>query len=119
MLLWPPSYTLPPLLSSLLRIAQSIMNLPKALPREHYPILDQAVDNDQHDKVGEVEDILVAPDQSISYAIVGVGGFLGLGEHSVAIPFTQLKAAEGKFTLRGATKEALKTLPKFDYAKAK
>src|SRR5262245_16629486 len=36
MLLWPPSYTLPPLLSSLLRMAQSIMNRPKALPREHY-----------------------------------------------------------------------------------
>jgi hypothetical protein len=82
-------------------------------------ILDQAVYNDQHEKGGEVEDVIVAPDQSISYAIVGVGGFLGLGEHSVAIPFTQLKAAEGKFVLRGATKEALKALPKFAYAKAK
>src|SRR5262245_4666089 len=62
-------------------------------------ILDQAVYNDQNEKVGEVEDIIVAPDKSISYAIVGVGGFLGLGEHNVAIPFNQLKADEGKFTL--------------------
>jgi sporulation protein YlmC with PRC-barrel domain len=82
-------------------------------------ILDKAVYNDQNEKVGEVEDLIVAPDKSLSYAIVGVGGFLGLGEHYVAIPFTQLKADEGKFVLRGATKEALKALPKFDYAKAK
>jgi sporulation protein YlmC with PRC-barrel domain len=82
-------------------------------------ILDKSVYNDQNEKVGEVEDIIVAPDKSISYAIVGVGGFLGLGEHYVTIPFNQLKADEGKFMLRGATKEALKALPKFDYAKAK
>jgi sporulation protein YlmC with PRC-barrel domain len=82
-------------------------------------ILDQSVYNDQNEKVGEVEDIIIAPDKSISYAIVGVGGFLGLGEHSVAIPFRELKADAGKFVLRGATKEALKALPKFAYAKAK
>jgi hypothetical protein len=35
----------------------------------------------------------------------------------VAIPFTQLKASDGKFMLRGATKDALKALPAFDYAK--
>jgi sporulation protein YlmC with PRC-barrel domain len=82
-------------------------------------ILDKSVYNEQNEKVGEVEDIIVAPDKSISYAIVGVGGFLGLGEHYVTIPFNQLKADDGKFMLRGATKEALKALPKFDYAKAK
>jgi sporulation protein YlmC with PRC-barrel domain len=80
-------------------------------------ILDKSVYNDQNEKVGEVEDIIVAPDKSISYAILGVGGFLGLGEHYVTIPFNQLKAADGKFVLKGATKEALKALPKFDYAK--
>ena len=82
-------------------------------------ILDKSVYNEQNEKVGEVEDIIVAPDKAISYAIVGVGGFLGLGEHYVTIPFNQLKADDGKFILRGATKEALKALPKFDYAKAK
>src|SRR5713101_6803945 len=47
-------------------------------------ILDKTVYNEQNEKVGEVDDIIVAPDKSISYAIVGVGGFLGLGEHYVA-----------------------------------
>ena len=80
-------------------------------------VLDTDVYNDQNEKVGEVEDIIVAPNKSISYAIVGVGGFLGLGERSVAIPFRQLKAGDKKFVLAGATKEKLKALPKFEYAK--
>ena len=80
-------------------------------------ILDKSVYNEQDEKVGEVNDIIVAPDKSISYAILSVGGFLGLGEHYVAIPFNQFKAGDGKYVLRGATKDALKTIPAFDYAK--
>jgi hypothetical protein len=41
---------------------------------------------------------------------------LGLGEREIAIPFKQLKAGDGKFMLRGATKDALKGLPAFSYA---
>jgi sporulation protein YlmC with PRC-barrel domain len=80
-------------------------------------ILGKTVYNDQNDKVGEVDDIIVAPDKSISYAIISVGGFLGMGEHNVVIPFNQLKADADKFVLRGATREALKALPTFEYAK--
>jgi len=50
-------------------------------------ILDKPVYNDTNERVGEVDDIIIAPDKSLSYAIIGVGGFLGLGEHHVAIPF--------------------------------
>jgi sporulation protein YlmC with PRC-barrel domain len=80
-------------------------------------ILGRPVHNDQDEKVGQVDDIIVAPDKSISYAILGVGGFLGLGEHYVAIPFNQFKAGDGKFVLRGATKDVVKALPPFEYAK--
>lgn len=34
----------------------------------------------------------------------------------VAIPVTQIKDEGGKFVLPGATKEAIKALPKFEYA---
>jgi hypothetical protein len=46
--------------------------------------------------VGEVEDIIIAPDKSLSYPIIGVGGFLGLGRHDVAIPVEQFKNGDGK-----------------------
>jgi sporulation protein YlmC with PRC-barrel domain len=80
-------------------------------------ILGKPVHNDQDEKVGEVDDIIVAPDKSISYAILSVGGFLGLGKHYVAIPFNQFKAGDDKFVLRGATQDVVKALPPFEYPK--
>lgn len=79
--------------------------------------LGKSVYNDEGKAVGKVDDIIVAPDSSISYAIVGAGGFLGVGKHDVAIPIKQFTVANGKITLPGATKDALKALPKFEYAK--
>ena len=64
-----------------------------------------------------MDDIIIAPDKSLSYAIIGVGGFPGLGEHSVAIPFNQFKSGDGKYVLPGATKDTLKAIPTFNYAK--
>ena len=80
-------------------------------------ILGKPVYNDHNERVGDVDDIIVAPDKSLSYAIIGVGGFLGLGEHYVAIPFNQFKSGDGKFVLPGATKDTLKAIPKFEYSK--
>ncbi len=54
---------------------------------------------------------------TLSFVIVGAGGFVGVGKHDVAIPVNQLKQQDGKFVLSGATKEAIKALPKFEYAK--
>jgi len=80
-------------------------------------ILGKPVYNDHNERVGDVEDIIIAPDKSLSYAIIGVGGFLGLGEHNVAIPFNQFKSGDGKYVLPGATKDTLKAIPTFTYAK--
>jgi sporulation protein YlmC with PRC-barrel domain len=80
-------------------------------------ILGKTVYNEKDERVGEVEDLIVAPDKSISYAIISVGGFLGLGEHYVAIPVQQFKGVDKKITLAGATKDSLKAMPKFEYAK--
>jgi len=80
-------------------------------------ILGKPVYNDHNERVGDVDDIIIAPDKSLSYAIIGVGGFLGLGEHSVAIPFNQFKSGDGKYVLPGATKDTLKAIPAFNYAK--
>ena len=55
-------------------------------------ILDKDVYNDKDEKVGEVEDLIVTPDKAVSYVIIGVGGFLGLARHDVAIPAGQLKS---------------------------
>ena len=80
-------------------------------------ILGTPVYNDKDEKVGDVDDLIIAPDSSVSYAIIGVGGFLGLGERQVAIPVNRFKNSEGKIVLPGATKDALQAMPSFQYAK--
>jgi sporulation protein YlmC with PRC-barrel domain len=80
-------------------------------------ILGKDVYNDAGEKIGDINDLIVAPSRAVSYAIVGVGGFLGMGEHNVAVPVSKLKQQMGKIVLSGATKEALKAAPKFEYAK--
>jgi sporulation protein YlmC with PRC-barrel domain len=79
-------------------------------------ILGKSVYNDKNEKVGDVDDLIIAPDSSISYAIIGVGGFLGLGERQVAIPVNRFKHSEGRIVLPGATKDALQAMPSFQYA---
>jgi sporulation protein YlmC with PRC-barrel domain len=79
-------------------------------------ILGQPVYNDKNERVGSVDDLIVTPDKAVSYAIVNVGGFLGLAKHDVAIPVSQLKLIDKKLVLPGATKEALKASPEFQYA---
>jgi sporulation protein YlmC with PRC-barrel domain len=80
-------------------------------------ILGKDVYNDAGEKIGDINDLIVAPSRAVSYAIVGVGGFLGMGEHNVAVPVSKFKQQMGKIVLSGATKEALKAAPKFEYAK--
>jgi len=80
-------------------------------------ILGQDVYNDKDEKIGKVEDIILGGDKASSFAIVGVGGFLGIDRHDVAIPMKQFQEKDGKFVLPGATKEALKAIPEFQYAK--
>ena len=80
-------------------------------------VLGKSIYNDSGDRIGKVDDIIVAPDKAVSYAIIGAGGFLGMGRHDVAIPVGQLKQqSDGKFVLAGATKDALKAMPPFEYA---
>lgn len=80
-------------------------------------VLGKSVYNEEGKSVGKIDDVIVAPDKAVSYAIVGAGGFLGMGKHDVAIPVNQFRVENNKITLPGATKDALKALPKFEYAK--
>ena len=78
--------------------------------------LGKNVFNDKGETIGTIDDIIVAPDKAVSYAIIGAGGFLGVGRHDVAIPVGQLKENGGKFILPGGSKDAIKALPEVEYA---
>jgi sporulation protein YlmC with PRC-barrel domain len=78
-------------------------------------LLEKDVYNDKNEDIGDVKDVIVSPKKTVSWAIIGVGGFLGIGEKLVAIPMDQLALTKGKLILKGATKEALKAMPEFRY----
>jgi sporulation protein YlmC with PRC-barrel domain len=80
-------------------------------------ILGQPIYNDKGEAIGKADDIIIAPDKAVSYAIIGAGGFLGVGKHDVAIPVSQLQQSDGKIVLAGATKDASRAMPPFEYAR--
>jgi sporulation protein YlmC with PRC-barrel domain len=47
--------------------------------------------NDANEKIGSISDLLMDKSGNVKLAVIGVGGFLGMGEHMVAIPFEKLK----------------------------
>jgi len=80
-------------------------------------VIGATVINDAGDKIGALDDLIVTRSDRILYAIVSVGGFLGMGDKLVAIPFTNLQFVNDKIELPGGSKEFLKGLPTFTYAK--
>jgi sporulation protein YlmC with PRC-barrel domain len=79
-------------------------------------ILGHPVYNNMDERIGTVEDIIVTTDKSVSYAIINAGGFLAVAKHNVAIPVSQFQLNGDKLVLPGATKDALKAAPEFEYA---
>ena len=82
-------------------------------------LLGKSIYNDSGEKVGVLHDIIVAPDNAVSFAIVAAHQFLGVSQHDVAIPMSQLDYVDGKLVWAGATRDAVKAIPAFQYAKVR
>jgi sporulation protein YlmC with PRC-barrel domain len=50
-----------------------------------------SVYNDNNESLGSINDLLMDKDGNIKGVVLGVGGFLGVGEHLVAVPFDKIK----------------------------
>ena len=72
--------------------------------------------NDANEIIGTIDDLLVSRDGKQPYAVLSIGGFLGMGTHLVVVPYDELKLADNKVILPGGTKEGFKMLPEFKYA---
>jgi len=75
-----------------------------------------SVYNRDKDKIGTIDDLVVSPTDHTAFAILSVGGFLGMGKHYVAVPFNDLQITAKQVTMPGATKSSLEALPEFKYA---
>lgn len=76
-----------------------------------------AVYNPDDGAIAEVADLVVAPDGKISDMVMDVGGFLGMGEHRVAIPLDRVTVAQAEGgevrVFVNMTKDELKALPAY------
>ena len=74
--------------------------------------------NFQNQDVGEIDELLIEPDTGqIRFAVVSVGGFLGLGSTRVAVPWQALQITRENGRVRymlDATKERLEKAPRVE-----
>ena len=76
-------------------------------------VIGSGVVNDANETIGTIDDLLVSPDGKQPYAVLSIGGFLGMGTRLVVVPYDTLKFTGSKVTLPGGTKEGRKMLPEF------
>jgi len=74
-----------------------------------------AVVNEANESIGTVDDLIVLPNDKAPYAVISVGGFLGMGSKFVVVPYGALQMRGDKVVLRGATKESLMALDAYMY----
>lgn len=78
--------------------------------------------NQKDEKVGEITDLAIGKGEQIEAMILSVGGFLGVGEHYVAVSPASVRVSYNKdkdtwSAKMNTTKEALKAAPEFKYPK--
>ena len=66
-------------------------------------------------KIGAIDDIVLESPNEGAFAILSVGGFLGMGKHLVAVPFNDLRIDSKQIVLQ-VDKAQLKAMPEFNYA---
>lgn len=72
---------------------------------------------DQAENIGDVNDLVVSKEGGVESIVIGVGGFLGIGEKNVALPFKDIAWAEkdgDRWIVVNATKDQLESMPSFD-----
>lgn len=77
-------------------------------------MIGTSVRNSAGDKIGTIDDLLMGSDSKINYAVLSVGGFLGIGDRLVAVPITDLQMAADHMVFPSATKDSVSKMPKFD-----
>ena len=78
----------------------------------------QNVYDPSNNKIGEIKDVIIAADGKISALIISVGGFVGMGEKDVAVPFSDVKGSKKNdkwYLTMQANKDELKNAPGVTY----
>jgi sporulation protein YlmC with PRC-barrel domain len=72
--------------------------------------------NDQKEKIGTVNELLVGQNNNVTDAVLSVGGFLGIGSKLVKVPYNELHVAGNEVVLSGASKAQLEQMPSYRFS---
>lgn len=76
--------------------------------------------SNRNENIGEVDDLLIRRNTLNIGAVFSVGGFLGIGERLVAVPYEELRISlDGDKLYYDATRETLKAIVEFEYGNNK
>lgn len=73
-------------------------------------VVGSPVVNQSNQTVGTVDDLIVSANDEVPFAVLSVGGFLGIGTKFVIVPYSALEVRDNQIVLVDATKESLKNL---------
>jgi len=77
-------------------------------------LMNQGILGGNNERIGSVDDLLLAQDGQVQAVLVGVGGFLGIGQKTVAIPFDALKRSpESNQLTTSYSRQELEQAPEF------
>jgi sporulation protein YlmC with PRC-barrel domain len=79
-------------------------------------VVGSTVVNEANETVGTIDDLIITPTANVPFAVLSVGGFLGMGTKYVVVPFSSLQVKDKQMVLPGATKDSLMSLPEFKYS---
>lgn len=79
-------------------------------------LIGRNIHNRQDETVGEIKSVHLNREGRVSDVIVGIGGFLGIGEKEVALAWQDLQIADnGEKVTINMTKDQLKAMPEYHY----
>ena len=85
-------------------------------------LIGTSVKNTANEDIGDINEVLLSKDGKVAAVVVGIGGFLGIGEREVAISFDSLRIAtdsnRNAVITVNATKESLKEAPQWEWRSA-
>jgi hypothetical protein len=86
-------------------------------------LIGTTVKNNANESIGEINEVMLGKDGKVAAVVVGVGGFLGMGEREVAVDFNSLKMSQDSsnktIVTLNTTKDALKSAPAWKWNDAK
>jgi sporulation protein YlmC with PRC-barrel domain len=76
-------------------------------------LVGKSVYNSAGDRVGEIDQIVVNRNSRATAAVVGVGGFLGIGEKKVVVPFDNMRMQGDRIVAPGLTKDSVNAMQSY------